>query len=268
MTQYWVFAPYNAQQPEIFDYVWAYDLKNGTIAFGASEVGDVSKLSYAQMRAKYVAAYKRDIPIDRKSIWRLYNEMSNGDIIVARQGRKKVIGVGTAVGQAFYDVQMGKDRVGGLTADYYPNFIRVKWQVKEVEFSRQVFPIFALWKIKEEQYSRIMDGKPPQLQPPPPPVKPESPKHAKDIKIVVSKEERNWVNVVRREVKFIHDFLRGRADRPSDERLCDLVQLCYILGLYREGRSLFPVIDASAVNPGLYQHTRKYAMVCGLKAGQ
>jgi hypothetical protein len=263
MTQYWVFAPYNAEQLEIFDYVWAYDLKYGTIAFGSTEVGDVSKLSYAQMKAKYVAAYKRDIPIDRKSIWRLYNEMSDGDIIIARQGRKKVIGVGTAVGQAFYDVQRGKDRVGGLTADYYPNFIRVKWQVKEIEFSRQVFPIFALWKIKEEQYHRIMEGTPRQIKPLPPPVRPKPPK---DFTIAVSEEERNWFNVVRREVKFIHDFLSGRADRPSDERLCDLVQLCYTLSLYREGRDLFALVDANAVNSWLYERTSRLAKVCTLKA--
>lgn len=63
----------------------------------------------------------------------------------------------------------------------------------------------------------------------------------------------------------ICDFLNGRAARPSDERLCDWINLCYEFGLYREGRELFALVDPSQVNPWYYERTRRLAKVCALK---
>ncbi len=78
-------------------------------------------------------------------------------------------------------------------------------------------------------------------------------------------EEHRWLDAIRREVRAIRELLTGRAARPSDERLCDLVQLCYTLGLYEEARDLFALVDPGAVNAWWYERTQKLARVCALR---
>ena len=70
---------------------------------------------------------------------------------------------------------------------------------------------------------------------------------------------------MRREVSAIRDFLHGHAERPSDERLCDMVQFCYTLDLYHEGCDLFALVDRTRVNSWHYERTRKLARICELK---
>jgi hypothetical protein len=71
-----------------------------------------------------------------------------------------------------------------------------------------------------------------------------------------------------REVCAIRVFLQGRTDhRPSDEKLCDWVQLCYTLELYAMARDLFRVIDPADVHPWHFERTKKLARICALKAG-
>lgn len=70
-------------------------------------------------------------------------------------------------------------------------------------------------------------------------------------------------------VTAIQDFLNGRYERPSDERLCDWVSLCYEFGLFKEGVELFRLVDPAVVNPWYYERTRRLARICNMKtAGQ
>ena len=64
----------------------------------------------------------------------------------------------------------------------------------------------------------------------------------------------------------IREFLRGRLARPSDEKLCDWVQFCYLFELYDEASQLFQLVDKGSVNSWLYQRTRKMAEVCRMRA--
>ena len=64
----------------------------------------------------------------------------------------------------------------------------------------------------------------------------------------------------------VQDFLNGRAGRPSDERLCDWVHLCYEFELYCEGRDVFGLIDPSQVNAWYYERAKRLAKVCAMKA--
>lgn len=68
------------------------------------------------------------------------------------------------------------------------------------------------------------------------------------------------------EIAQVHAFLRGRASRPSDEKLCDWVHFCYNFGLFAEGRDLFRVVDPSQVHPWYFERTRRLARVCDMKA--
>lgn len=78
-------------------------------------------------------------------------------------------------------------------------------------------------------------------------------------------EERRLVDAVRAEVTAIRDLLRGRGERPSDDRLCDMVQFCYTIALYREGCALFALVDKACANGWQYERTRKVARICELR---
>jgi restriction system protein len=159
--RYWVWAPYNSTKQQIFDKVWDYDLTNETIAFGSIELGDVPDLNEPDFFKKYVEVYGKDVPIDRKSVWKIYHEIALGDIIIARRGRKKIIGIGEVTGKPFFDVEMGKDRVANMTDRPYPLVVKVRWEDKQIEFEELVFPIFTLWEISEEKYRSLIERLPP-----------------------------------------------------------------------------------------------------------
>jgi hypothetical protein len=72
--------------------------------------------------------------------------------------------------------------------------------------------------------------------------------------------------VLSRHLDRIHAFLQGRSARPSDDVLCDWVQLCYTFELYQEGVDLFKLISPAAVQPWLYERARRIAKVCRLRA--
>jgi hypothetical protein len=71
--------------------------------------------------------------------------------------------------------------------------------------------------------------------------------------------------IIDTQIVTVRDFLNGRAARPSDERLCDWVHLCYEFELYREGRELFALVDPAQVNPWYYERTKRLAKVCAMK---
>jgi hypothetical protein len=45
MSRYWVIAPVEAKNPQLFDNVWQFDLANNLISIGWSEVGNISTMS-------------------------------------------------------------------------------------------------------------------------------------------------------------------------------------------------------------------------------
>lgn len=162
MTRYWVIAPYDSTKAEVFDKAWDYDLRNGTIALGWHQLGDVSRLDESQLRQRYGDVYgeTRMLARDCNSIWRFYHEISPGDVVVARRGTKKVVGIGTVKGPALYDELKAKERVGHFTDDFYPNFISVQWEAKEIEFDRIEFSFYTIYEIPEERYRELIRTEP------------------------------------------------------------------------------------------------------------
>ena len=71
--------------------------------------------------------------------------------------------------------------------------------------------------------------------------------------------------IIDSQIATVRDFLNGRTGRPSDERICDWVHLCYEYELYREGRDLFALVDPSQVNPWYYERAKRLAKVCAMK---
>jgi len=162
MARYWVIAPYDSTKTKIFEKVWEYDLKNGTIAIGWKDLGDVSQMSKSELSLKFREVYgEKNLTRDCNSIWRFYNGISPGDVIIARRGTKKIIGIGIVTGTAFYDEEKGKERVANLTDHFYSNFVNVKWEGKEIEFDKIIFSFYTIYEISEEKYRSLTKGTPP-----------------------------------------------------------------------------------------------------------
>jgi hypothetical protein len=71
------------------------------------------------------------------------------------------------------------------------------------------------------------------------------------------------------EIELIRAFLEGRSDhRPTDEKICDWIQFCYLFELYAEGRDLYKLISADGVNAWYLERTRKLAKICALRANR
>jgi hypothetical protein len=84
---------------------------------------------------------------------------------------------------------------------------------------------------------------------------------------VVPVQDSGYHAALDREVGAIQSFLQGRSDqRPSDEKLCDWVQLCYILELYAAARDLFRLINPTDVHPWYFERTKKLARICTIRA--
>ena len=70
----------------------------------------------------------------------------------------------------------------------------------------------------------------------------------------------------KRRVDEIHAFLRGRAaGTPSAEVLCDWIQFCYALALYREASALLPYVREDEVDAAIYKRAKRVAEVCRRK---
>ena len=165
MSRYWVNGIYDSTKTKIFDKAWQYDLKNGTIAVGWKELGDISQIkSKDELHRKFKEVYGniKNFTKDCNCIWNFYNEISLGDVIIARRGTKKIVGIGTVTGTAFYDGEKGKERVAYLTDDIYPNFINVKWEEKEIQFDKIIFSYYTLYEISEEKFQFLTKGMVPE----------------------------------------------------------------------------------------------------------
>ena len=152
-------APYDSTRPEIFDKVWEYDLNNGTVAVGWNALGDISGLSKSDVESRFALVYGKRSARDINAIWRFHHEIAPDDVMVARRGRKRIIGIGTVTGPPFYDQVAGAARVGHSRDDPYSNFLPVRWEEKNIEFDRMRFAFQTLYEIDAGKYQHLVEGK-------------------------------------------------------------------------------------------------------------
>ncbi len=104
MPRYWVMAPIEADPPEKFEKVWQFDLTNNVISLGFERLGDVSHMNRDELLATVRAKYPDKPPAAQSLLanmfWAFYREMSPGDLVIARRGRKVLAAVGRVTGQA------------------------------------------------------------------------------------------------------------------------------------------------------------------------
>jgi len=154
MKRCWVISPFHSEKRKIFEKVWEYDLKNGTVAIGWEKLGDTTSISESELKSKYKEVYGNLKMFN--TFWRYWHDVSPGDIIIARQGMKKIIGLGTVERKAYYDEEKGRKRHANMTEVFHSNFIDVKWEEKKIDFDRIVFSRITTYEISEEKYNSLI----------------------------------------------------------------------------------------------------------------
>lgn len=156
MSRYWVIAPVESKNPELFDKVWQFDTTNNLISIGW-QLGDFSKMNQDEL-SKAVASTYPDSPPQTQGLftnmlWAFYHEINLGDFIIARRGRKILAAVGNVIQSAFYSPAKNP-------ATPHPNFLGVKWldHPRDKIFPNLVFPMHTLSEISEAQYNNLLEG--------------------------------------------------------------------------------------------------------------
>lgn len=162
MTRYWVIAPFESKNPEAFDKVWQFDLAHNVISIGWSQVGDPSQMTIKALADAVALAYP-DRPNATKSLfvnmlWSFYNEISLGDVIIARRGRKVLTAVGRVIQTGFY--APGNNPYLASPENSHPHFLGVEWdsQPRNKAFTSIVFPMHSVYETTEIRYLSLMEG--------------------------------------------------------------------------------------------------------------
>jgi restriction system protein len=171
MPRYWVIAAVESKPPERFDKVWQFDLANNLISIGWEKLGDVSRMNRDELAEAVASAYPhkpaRAKALYANMIWAFYHEITLGDIVVARRGRKTLAAVGRVCGSAFY--------APGKNPDFHnhPSFLEVAWQAhpRDKVFPTVVFPMNTLVELSENRYRAFVEHsgflpEPPELEEP------------------------------------------------------------------------------------------------------
>lgn len=159
---HWVIVPSKPESVELLNRRWTFNYQRGLIAIGWPELGDVSHLSLDDLKEHRHRVYGEKYKLAHVTIWRFWHEISVGDKLIAKTGRRRMLAVGTVTREAFYDEDLGKEQAACLTDDYYPNFLGVDWELREFEFSESVFAIGTLRPITAERYQQLVDASPRQ----------------------------------------------------------------------------------------------------------
>ncbi len=157
MPRYWVIAPFESKPPELFDKVWEFDLANNLISIGWDKLGDVSKMSREELAGGVAATFPEKPPATKSlltnMIWAFYHEISPGDFIVARRGRKILAAIGKVSRSAFYLAEKSP-------VHKHPNFLEIEWreQPRDKAFPNVVFPMPTLAELSAEQFRSFLQG--------------------------------------------------------------------------------------------------------------
>jgi len=155
MAGHWIIAPYETGSN--FENVWQFDLAEGLISIGFSELGDASGMTKEQLLAKVAATYPEK-PAQTKSlytnmVWKFFHEIVPGDVVIARKGRMNLAGVGEVNGRPFFSPNRNP-HTG------HSNFLPISWRERprNLDFPAVVFPMHTVASISEEKFQKLIGG--------------------------------------------------------------------------------------------------------------
>ncbi len=163
MPNYWVIAPYDYAYPDIWQRVWQFNLQVGFISIGWRDIKNVSTLSdqeiYELHRRAWPQAKERGASADSKVLRKFWHDIAEGDIVVARRGRKCIAAIGTVKSKPYYDPKKAKS---SFAPDLpYPNHLDIKWddEPRDVQFAKQVFGMQTVHSITRQALEELLERK-------------------------------------------------------------------------------------------------------------
>ncbi|MCA9028356.1 MAG: DUF1016 family protein [Planctomycetaceae bacterium] len=167
MPQHWAIAPFNAEDPDVFDAIWAFDLANGIISIGWRDLGDISNLDVPEIRDALIARWPdysaRGASSTAKMLHRFYHSISEGDTVVARRGLKEIAGIGTVKQSAIYDPELLLPTFQKFGPEYeavaFPHHLRVDWRndMRDVAYEDFIFGMQTLHALSEEKLTSLLE---------------------------------------------------------------------------------------------------------------
>ncbi len=159
---YWAIAPCSADPPEEWEQIWKFDLANGVISVGWEDLDDISSLDKQSLRE----AIDRTYPDPETSaqargqyfgmLWNFFHEIKVGDVVLARQGTKKIAAVGTVTRTAYYDPNKAPAAVGAWYTFAYHLGVRWESSPRDKHLQDIVFGIQTLHKIPEKKFRSLV----------------------------------------------------------------------------------------------------------------
>jgi restriction system protein len=153
-TQYWVIAPFDSTNRDIWEKVWQFDLAHNVISVGWRDLGDISGYDEEKLRSAMEQEY--DSTRSFNMLWDFYHNVKVGDIVIARKGRKIIAGIGTVTKPAHYDKNLNQKIIG--SEHYYPNHIAIDWHEnpRDIEFDRIIFGMQTIYEISDLKYKELV----------------------------------------------------------------------------------------------------------------
>lgn len=133
MVRYWVIAPWNYAQRADFEKVWMYDLENSVISIDCGSAGDFTGLSREEIEARWrLEASRAGLSVRASSYYQgqmesFLFEIQPNDRVIARAGRKQIVGVGTVIGKPYYVDKTQWQEMLGILHDQNDKFLPVRW---------------------------------------------------------------------------------------------------------------------------------------------
>ena len=146
MVRYWAMAPVEYKDKAHYYRVWQYDRDNGIITIGW-DVGEPE--SVIDLEARYGMYWPEESNHGFKMLYKFWYEIRPGDRIIARAGRKRIVGVGTASAGPYVDENHGRFAHGS-------NCLPVDWEfARERVFPDMVFPRYTIVELDEAKFMRL-----------------------------------------------------------------------------------------------------------------
>ena len=151
MLRYWAIAPTDYSDRGAFEKIWQFDRDHDVIAIGW-DVGEPQ--SREDLEKKYARASEEEgwTQHGLNMLKKFWFDIRPGDRVIARAGRKRIVGIGTVRGEPYFDPESGQSNEGA-------NLLSVQWDdVEEREFERMVFGMHTIYELSEPRFEELVGG--------------------------------------------------------------------------------------------------------------
>ncbi len=128
---YWLYSPGTNGQH------WDYIYRNGLIGIGWENLGDLNKFSSQNEIKRLLSESGGSNKNNSLALWEFRNSMRKGDVVYAKNGRKKILGKGIVDSEYYYDENN----------KIFRHLRKIKWISNQENSSPWTFPVKTLTDI-------------------------------------------------------------------------------------------------------------------------